>query len=163
MNIDNQINDYIKIGANLSYTNGLNKGPNTGAIASNTLASSSYNSEYITNEPLARMTFVLPPNVPVYNADGSYSIQNGNSVGYGLNNPSTIGTINAYNLALVQKLDVNTSENNTFIGNVFAEWKIMKDLKFRTSYGLNNLQVQNKSFLNQFRKRTTFLFFKSYL
>ncbi|HRG34501.1 MAG: SusC/RagA family TonB-linked outer membrane protein [Saprospiraceae bacterium] len=148
LNIDNQINDYIKIGANLSYSNGLNKGPNTGAIASNTLASSSYNSEYITNEPLARMTFVLPPNVPVYNADGSYSIQNGNSVGYGLNNPSTIGTINAYNLALVQKLDVNTSENNTFLGNVFAEWKILNNLTFRTSYGLNNLQVQNKSFLN---------------
>lgn len=104
--------------------------------------------QYITNEPLARMTYVLPPNVPVYRPDGSYSIQNGNSVGYGSNNASTIGTINAYNLALVQTLDVNSSENNTLIGNVFGEWNIFKNLKFRSSYGLNNLQVANKSFLN---------------
>lgn len=148
LNIDNQINDHLKIGGNVSYSNGLNTGPNTGAIPSNSLSSSSYNSEYITNEPLGRMTYVLPPNVPVYNPDGTYNIQNGTSVGYGKNNPSTIGTINAYNLALVQKLDVNTSENNTLIGNVFGEWKISKSLLFRSSYAINNLQVQNTSFLN---------------
>ncbi|HEX5626297.1 MAG TPA: SusC/RagA family TonB-linked outer membrane protein, partial [Saprospiraceae bacterium] len=147
-NVDNQLNRFIKIGANVAYSNGYNVGPNTGAIASNSLSSSSYNSEYITNEPLGRMTYVLPSNVPVYRPDGSYSIQNGISVGYGLNNPSTIGTINAYNLALVQKLDVNSSENNTLIGNVFAEWNFLKNFLFRSSYGLNNLQVENKSFLN---------------
>ncbi len=148
LNIDNQLNKWITIGANVSYSNGINTGPNTGAIASNTLASSSYNSEYITNEPLGRMTYVLPPNVPVYNADGSYSIQNRISVGYGNNNPSTIGTINAYNLAMVQKLDVNTSENNTLMGNVFGEWKVLKNLILKTSYGLNHLQVENESFFN---------------
>ncbi len=148
LNIDNQMNDYLKIGGNVSYSNGLNIGPNTGAIPSNSLSSSSYNSEYITNEPLGRMTYVLPPNVPVYNPDGTYSIQNGTSVGYGKNNPGTIGTINAYNLALVQKLDVNTSENNTLIGNIFGEWKISNSLLMRSSYGINNLQVQNTSFLN---------------
>ncbi|MBK6544648.1 MAG: SusC/RagA family TonB-linked outer membrane protein [Saprospiraceae bacterium] len=148
LNIENTLNNFLKVGANMSYSNGMNIGPNTGAIPSNSLSSSSYNSEYITNEPLARMTYVLPPNVPVYNTDGTYSIQNGISVGYGKNNPSTIGTINAYNLAMVQKLDVNTSENNTLIGNVYGEYKVYKNLLFRSSYGINNLQVQNKSFLN---------------
>lgn len=148
LNIENNLNEFLKLGANLSYSNSLNTGPNTGAVSSNTLSSSSYNSEYITNEPLGRMTYVLPPNVPVYRLDGSYSIQNGVSVGYGNNNPSTIGTINAYNLAMVQKLDVNTSENNAFIGNVYGEVKLWNNLLFRSSYGINNLQLENKSFLN---------------
>ncbi|MBK9109394.1 MAG: SusC/RagA family TonB-linked outer membrane protein [Saprospiraceae bacterium] len=148
INIENKLNQHLSVGAFATYANGFNQGPNTGAIASNSLGTSSYNSEYITNEPLGRMTYVLPPNVPVYNADGSYSIQNSISVGYGANNPSTIGTINAYNLAMVQKLDVNTSENNTLIGNFYCEWKITDHLKFKTSYGINNLQTENKAFLN---------------
>lgn len=148
LNIDHQLNKSIKIGANIAFSNGKNVGTNTGAIASNSMSSSAYNSEYITNEPLARMTYVLPPNVPVYKADGSYSIQNGISVGYGANIPATVGTINAYNLAMVQALDLNSSENNTLIGNIFGEWNILKNLKFRTSYGLNRLDVANKSFFN---------------
>jgi TonB-dependent starch-binding outer membrane protein SusC len=150
LNISHQLNDAIKIGANISYSNGKNSGPNTGAIAGNSTSSSTYNTQYITNEPLGRMTYVLPPNVPVYKPDGSYSIQNGNSVGYGANIPAVVGTINAYNLALVQNFDISTSENNTLLGNVYAEVNLFKNLKFKTSFGLNNLQVENKSFLNPF-------------
>ena len=147
LNFSHQLNKNITFGANITYSNGTNVGPNTGAVPSNSTGASAYNSQYITNEPLARMTYVLPPNVPVFRPDGSYSIQNGISVGYGANNPA-IGTINAYNLAMVQTLDLSSSENNTLIGNVFGEWNILKNLKFRTSYGLNNLQVINKAFLN---------------
>jgi TonB-dependent starch-binding outer membrane protein SusC len=148
LNISHQLNKSMKLGANIMYSNGKNIGPNTGAVSSNSTSTSSYNTQYITNEPLARMTYVLPPNVPVYKPDGSYSIQNGNSVGYGANIPSVVGTINAYNLALVQTLDLSSSENNTLIGNIFGEIDILKNLKFRSSYGINNLQVTNKSFLN---------------
>ncbi|HSD07683.1 SusC/RagA family TonB-linked outer membrane protein [Flavobacterium sp.] len=148
LNIEHQVNKKLKFGANVTYDNGKNVGPETGAIPSNSMSSSAYNSQYITNESLARMTYVLPSNVPVYNADGSYSIQNGISVGYGANNPSTIGTINAYNLAMVQELDWSSSENHTLMGNVFGEINLIKDLKFRSNFGLNNLQVVNKAFLN---------------
>jgi TonB-linked SusC/RagA family outer membrane protein len=147
-NIDQKVTKRINIGANASYSNGINVGTNTGAIPANSMGPSTYNTEYITNEPLARMTYVLPPNVPVYKPDGSYSIQNGVSVGYGANIPAVIGTINAYNLAMVQTLDLNSSENNTFFGNVYGEVEILKNLKFRSSYGINNMQVQNKSFFN---------------
>jgi TonB-dependent starch-binding outer membrane protein SusC len=148
LNISHQLNHAIKIGANVTYSNGTNVGPNTGAVANNSTSSSAYNTQYITNEPLARMTYVLPPNVPVYNADGSYSIQNGNSVGYGANVPSLVGTINAYNLAMVQTLDLSSSENNTLIGNIYGEVNLLKNLTFRTSYGINNFLLTNKSFLN---------------
>jgi TonB-dependent starch-binding outer membrane protein SusC len=148
LNIIHQLNNAVKIGANVTYSNGTNVGPNTGAVANNSTSSSAYNTQYITNEPLARMTYVLPPNVPVYNADGSYSIQNGNSVGYGTNVPSLVGTINAYNLAMVQTLDLSSSENNTLIGNLYGEVNLLKNLTFRTSYGINNFLLTNKSFLN---------------
>jgi TonB-dependent starch-binding outer membrane protein SusC len=147
-NMEHKIGEKLVIGTNAAYSKGLNVGPNTGAISSNSMSSSAYNSEYITNEPLGRMTYVLPPNVPVYNADGSYSIQNGVSVGYGANVPGTIGTINAYNLAMVQNLDVNSSENISMIGNIYGEVNILKSLKFRTSLGITSLSVENKAFLN---------------
>jgi len=148
LNISHELNSFMRVGVNSSYSSAKNVGPNTGAVAGNTLSSSTYNTEYITNEPLGRMTYVLPPNVPVYNADGSYSIQNGISVGYGANNPAVIGTINAYNLAMVQELDLTTSLCKTLVGNIFAEVDISKNVTFRTSYGLNTINLENKLFLN---------------
>lgn len=148
LNIDNQLTKFLKVGAHISYANGLNKGPMTGAVPSNTLSSSAYNSQYILNEPLGRMTYVLPTNVPLKNADGTYSIQNGQSVGYGLNNPATIGTINAYNLGYILENDFNSSENNNLSGNVFGELQILSNLKLRTSFTINNLLNENISFMN---------------
>ncbi|MRX40269.1 SusC/RagA family TonB-linked outer membrane protein [Flavobacterium sp. LC2016-23] len=148
LNLSHQVNNFIRVGANFSYSRAKNVGPNTGAVAGNTLSSSTYNTEYITNEPLGRMTYVLPPNVPVYNPDGSYSIQNGISVGYGANIPAIIGTINAYNLAMVQELDLTTSISKSFLGNLYAEFDITKKIIFRSSYGLNTIDLENKLFLN---------------
>jgi TonB-linked SusC/RagA family outer membrane protein len=148
LNLSHEVNNFIRVGINLSYSRAKNVGPNTGAVAGNTLSSSTYNTEYITNEPLGRMTYVLPPNVPVYNPDGSYSIQNGISVGYGANIPSIIGTINAYNLAMVQELDLTTSISKSLLGNIYGEFDITKKLIFRTSYGLNTIGLENKLFLN---------------
>lgn len=148
LNISHDVARFMRVGVNVSYSNAKNVGPNTGAVAGNTLSSSTYNTEYITNEPLGRMTYVLPPNVPVYNADGSYSIQNGISVGYGANIPSVIGTINAYNLAMVQDLDLTTSISKSLLGNIFGELDITKKIMFRTSFGLNNIGLQNKLVLN---------------
>ena len=148
LNISHDVNKFISVGANVSYSNGKNVGPNTGAVAGNTLSSSTYNTEYITNEPLGRMTYVLPPNVPVYNPDGSYSTQNGISVGYGANLPSVIGTINAYNLAMVQELDLTTSISKSLLGNLYGELYITDKITFKTSFGLNTIGLQNKLVLN---------------
>lgn len=148
LNISHELNNFIRVGVNSSYSSTENTGPNTGAVAGNTLSSSTYNTEYITNEPLGRMTYVLPPNVPVYNTDGFYSIQSGISVGYGANIPAIIGTINAYNLAMVQALDLTTSASKSLVGNIFGELDLIKNVTFRTSYGLNTINLENKLFLN---------------
>jgi TonB-dependent starch-binding outer membrane protein SusC len=151
LNLEHKLNRSISIGTNFSFSNSVNAGPNSGAIGPNSVASSSGNSvntQFIGLQPLARMTYILPPNVPVYNADGTYNINlaNGN-IGYGPN-ANTLGVFNAYNLQTVLDLDKNSSENNTLLGSVFAEIELLKDLKFKTVYGINNLVVENKEFRN---------------
>ncbi|RXM41965.1 SusC/RagA family TonB-linked outer membrane protein [Flavobacterium sp. YO64] len=153
LNFEQKVTNSFILGTNFSYNNTLNSGPNSGSSTPNSVASSSGNSvntQYIGLQPLGRLTYILPSNVSVYNADGSYNINpaNGN-IGYGPNSPS-LGVFNAYNLQTILDLDKNTSENNTFIGSVYAELEILKNLKFKTVYGINNFVVENKEFRNPY-------------
>src|SRR5690606_33226631 len=107
INADHNLNELITFGINANYSNSFNAGHNTGAIGPNSIASSSgtaVNSQYIGLQPLARLTYILPPNVSVYNPDGSYNINsvNGN-IGHGPNDP-TVGVFNAYNLQTILDL-----------------------------------------------------------
>lgn len=153
LNIDHKLFSEVTIGATLSYSNSRNEGPNTGAIPPNSVAGSngnSNNTQYIGTQPLARLTYILPPNVAPLNPDGSYNINpNNGTIGYGANS-SSLGVFNAWNLKTVQDLDNNSSENNTFVGSLYAEWSILKALKFKTNFGLDNLVVENKEFRNPF-------------
>jgi len=151
LNIEHKVNKIITVGTNFSFSNSKNAGPNSGGIGPNSISTSSgtsVNTQYIGLQPLARMTYILPPNVPVYNPDGTYNINpaNGN-IGYGPNS-TALGVFNAYNLQTVLDLDRNTSENNTLLGSIFGEIELLKDLKLRTVYGINNLVVENKEFRN---------------
>jgi TonB-linked SusC/RagA family outer membrane protein len=151
LNLEHQLNKIIKFGTNASYNKSINTGPNTGAIGPNSIAAASGNSvntQYIGLQPLGRLTYILPPNVSVYNADGSYNINttNGN-IGYGPNS-TALGVFNAYNLQTILDLDKNSSESNSLIGSVFAEVSLLDNLKFKTLYGLNNLVVENLAFRN---------------
>ncbi|MBS1567766.1 MAG: SusC/RagA family TonB-linked outer membrane protein, partial [Bacteroidetes bacterium] len=153
LNVDHKLLSSVTVGTNISYSNSINTGPNTGAVPPNSVTAGSGNSvntQYIGTEPLARLTYILPPNVMAVNPDGSYNINPANgTIGYGANSPS-LGVFNAWNLKTVLDLDRNTSENNPFIGNVYGEWAILKGLKLRTSYGVDNLVVENKAFLNPY-------------
>jgi TonB-linked SusC/RagA family outer membrane protein len=145
LNLTHELLKNVTVGTNVSYSNSFNAGPNTGSLPG----------QYIGTAALSRMTYVLPPNVGAYKEDGSYNIQDLVRVGYGANNsnpasPGFVGTINAYNLQLILDKDRYTSESNSLIGNVFAEWFLLKDLKFKTSYGLNQLNVENIGFQNPF-------------
>jgi len=153
LNFEHKLNNSLTLGTNFSYNNSLNSGPNSGSSTPNSIGSSAgnaVNTQYIGLQPLGRLTYILPSNVSVYNPDGSYNINpsNGN-IGYGANSPS-LGVFNAYNLQTILDLDKNTSENNTFIGSIYAELEIIKNLKFKTVYGINNFVVENKEFRNPY-------------
>ena len=153
LNIDHKLLPSVTIGSNISYSNSLNSGPNTGAVPPNSITApggNSVNTQYIGTEPLARLTYILPPNVRAVNPDGTYNINpNNGTIGYGANS-SSLGVFNAWNEQTVLDLDKNTSENNAFIGNIYGEWTILKGLKARTTYGIDNLTVENKGFLNPY-------------
>lgn len=153
LNFEHKLNNSLTLGTNFSYNNSVNSGPNSGSSTPNSIGSSAgnaVNTQYIGLQPLGRLTYILPSNVSVYNPDGSYNINpsNGN-IGYGANSPS-LGVFNAYNLQTILDLDKNTSENNTFIGSIYAELEIIKNLKFKTVYGINNFVVENKEFRNPY-------------
>jgi TonB-linked SusC/RagA family outer membrane protein len=153
LNLEHKVNKFVTVGSQASYNNSLNSGPNTGAVGPNSITSASgnaVNSQYIGLQPLGRLTYILPPNVSVYNADGSYNINTSNgNIGHGPNN-SSLGVFNAYNLQTILDLDRNSSQNKTFIGNIFADISILKSLKFKTLYGLNSLSIENQTFRNPY-------------
>lgn len=142
-NLEHKLFSNITVGTHASYSNNLGAGPATGSLPG----------QYIGTDALSRMTYVLPPNVAVYNENGSYNIQDKQRVGYGANNsvassPGYVGNINAYNLQLILDKDKYTSESSSFISDVYAEWEFLKGLKFKTSYGFNKLFIENSSFQN---------------
>lgn len=145
LNLNHNLFKNFSVGTNVTYSNSLNGGPNTGSLPG----------QYIGTAALSRMTYILPPNITALNPDGTYNIQDQVRVGYGANNsnpasPGYVGTINAYNLQLILDKDKYTSQSNSVIGNVYAEWALLKDLKLKTSYGLNQLNVENIGFQNPF-------------
>ncbi|WP_199119397.1 SusC/RagA family TonB-linked outer membrane protein [Pedobacter sp. ASV28] len=143
INLEHKLFSNINLGTHISYNNSLGRGPATGSLPG----------QYIGTDALSRMTYILPPNVAVYNEDGSYNIQDKQRVGYGANNSNAsssgyIGNVNAYNLQLILDLDKYSSESNSLLGDVYGEWEIVKGLKLKTTYGLNKLYIENLSFQN---------------
>lgn len=143
LNLDHQLLNKLTVGTHFSYSNSVNTGPNTGSLPG----------QYLGITALSRAVNILPPNVPVYNPDGSYHIEDASRVGYGANNntassPAYVGTLNVYNLQLILDKDKYFSENNAAIGDVYLEWSVLNDLRLKTSYGINQLTVENQAFQN---------------
>lgn len=143
LNLDHQLLKRVTVGTHAAYSNSINSGPNTGSLPG----------QYLSITALARATNILPPNVPIYKPDGSYNIEDASRIGYGANNndpssPGYIGTLNVYNLQLILDKDNYSSENNSLIGDVYAEWSVTNDLRLKTSYGVNQLNVENIAFQN---------------
>lgn len=134
MNISHQLNKAVKVGANISLANSFNQSPNTGTIGA------------FSTGGLGRLPLVLAPNVAPRNPDGSYNINRAaNNLGLGKN---LIGPGGYYNPLPDLELSKFTSENNHIIGNVFADVNLLPGLVFRTSYGLDQTNVEDIDFRN---------------
>lgn len=71
---------------------------------------------------------IYNPNYPIYNADGSYY--------YDVNRRATNPVMLANNLRFVSIVD-------RYVGNIFGEYTILPNLKFRTSFGMDNQGIQD--------------------
>ncbi|WP_421829220.1 SusC/RagA family TonB-linked outer membrane protein [Larkinella sp.] len=134
MNISHQLNKAIRLGANIALANSKNQAPNTGTTGA------------FSTGGLGRLPLVLAPNLAPRNPDGSYNINRaGNNMGLGKN---LVGAGGYYNPLPDLELSRFTSENNHILGNIFADFTLLKGLTFRTSYGIDNTTVEDIDFRN---------------
>jgi len=133
LNIDHNVSKSIKVGATMNYTNTMNSSPNTGSLPGQGFGTAG----------LGRIPLMTAPNVPVYLNDGSYNISSNNQVGPG-NNTVQAGF---YNPQVLLDLVSMTSVNNQFMGSVYGDVKIIEGLNFRTTYGIDRLTLEDKTFL----------------
>lgn len=133
-NIDQEVNSWLKLKGGISYNTSFNQSPYAGSLA---------NSSFFL-VGAARLAVALPPNVPAFNADGSYNI-----------NPSSPNTIGMGNNQVVSNwgnpvalLNENnyTSTNDRVIANISAVAKLYKNLDFTTTYAVDRLRTDTYSY-----------------
>jgi TonB-linked SusC/RagA family outer membrane protein len=131
-NADHKATNWLTIGVNASYTNELNTAKiNSGSLPGSAFASAG----------AGRLALSLPPNVGVYNNDGSYNL-NGNAIGR-MNNTENI---TFWNPQPILDLNYSNTENNRFLGNVYGQIKPIKEITLRTNFGIDYLNSDNKNF-----------------
>ena len=122
-NINAKVKPWLKIGANLS-----------GGISNqNFTISQSYNG-------LISNTLLQAPDLPVYNADGTYS------------SPPAGQNVNYFNPVAEALTKVNKLVRKNFLGNVFAEADILKGLKYRVELSANTEFAENTEFWPQYNR-----------
>ncbi len=135
MNIDHKVNNRITIGGKLQYANTNNTGVNSGSVPGGAFATSG----------IGRLGFNLMPNVPVYLNNGAYNINTvSNTIGQG----SNITALQFTNPQVLLDLNRFSSTSDRIISNVYGNVKIIDGLSFRTTFGIDNLNVVNKTFQN---------------
>jgi TonB-dependent starch-binding outer membrane protein SusC len=88
----------------------------------------------IGSAPTPGLAISLPPTIPLYGLDGTY----GGALGGGYsdrNNP----------VLMQDKNQWDNSHNSMIFGNAFGEWKILKNLVFRSSIGMDYNAFKQKN------------------
>jgi TonB-dependent starch-binding outer membrane protein SusC len=80
----------------------------------------------------------ITPNIPVLNPNvlGGYSGYSTSEVGHDASNP--VGS-------LMRATNMNYGKR--FMGNVYGEYKFIDNLAFRSTFGLNSIETQNRNFV----------------
>lgn len=135
LNLDHQATKWLKLSANINFTNSMNKSPNSGSYTGGAFATSG----------LGRIAVAQMPSLPPYNEDGSYNIEN-NTVG----RKNNLLPAQFPNAAVLRDLDKNTSETNRIISNLGAEIKLYEGLTFKTIYSWDLRNTENIRFWNPY-------------
>jgi len=129
LNIDQKVNDYLKIGANISYTNGFNTSPQI-------------SSDYATGTA-ARLAFVLPPVLPVYKNDGTFNIYQAGIGGLG----EPFGNLGYPNAVVVLNENKFTTETDRLLATLYGSITPFKGLELKSQFGIDNLTSEQTWYL----------------
>lgn len=126
--------NFLTLGFNSGVTYTQNNGLNTGT---NSLSGN------VTN---ALLVF---PNVPVFNADGSYNLSpDGTKLGQGANLRQIDN--NYTNIQYVLDHNINRNQNLTLNGTAFIDAKIINGLNVRSQIGVNSLYGEDYQYYDPF-------------
>lgn len=131
LNIDQKVTKYLKLGANIGYTEGYTTSPVTGADYSTAGA--------------ARLAFVLPPVIAPKLNDGSWNIDGANGIG---NMGEPTGALGYYNPDYILKYNYYNTSTAALIANVYATLNLVKGLELKTQWGLDNVTSNQNQYLN---------------
>ena len=116
-NVDSQVNNWLKVGTNV-----------TGGVSNeNFTVNQSYNG-------LISNTLLQAPDMPIYNFDGSYA------------SPPAGQNVNYFNPVAEALTNTNKLIRKNFLGNLYAEAKITKGLKYRMELSANTEFSENTEF-----------------
>ncbi len=143
MNIEQKVNKWVTVGGNFSFSRGNTQSPSTGSLPGTPFNTAG----------AARLAFVTAPNVSAFLPDGRYNIM-------GIDNPTLRNQLNQIgrnknrinsgflNPVMVRELNKITSIVDQTQGDIFADFKIIKGLNFRSQYGVNWQSGLDETFYN---------------
>lgn len=143
MNLEQKVNTWLTVGGNFNFSRGNTQSPSTGSLPGTPFNTAG----------AARLAFVTAPNVSAYLPDGRYNIM-------GIDNPTLRNQLNQIgrnknrinsgflNPVMVRELNKITSIVDQLQGDVFADFKIIKGLNFRSQYGVNWQSGLDETFYN---------------
>ncbi|MEO6722295.1 MAG: SusC/RagA family TonB-linked outer membrane protein [Ferruginibacter sp.] len=141
LNIDSRINKAITIGGKVAYSDEKN------IIAG---SSGSLPGEGFASAGAARLAFALPPNISPYNSDGTFNYASGTSIG---SQGSLVNGANPYtfnNVTMLLNLNRSNNEVNHLQSNVYLQIKPVNWLTLRSTYGIDNMLIDNDIFFNPY-------------
>jgi TonB-linked SusC/RagA family outer membrane protein len=122
LSVDMTPTKWLKAGTTLSYAKTYNQGIN----GENALAGATVSG------------YTAPPNVPVYNPDGTYYLNSLGNLGNGNNAiPGTYSPNAYYNTVAVLRLNRNANTSERTLGNVYLTVTPLKGLSLTTKYGID--------------------------
>ena len=143
MNIEQKVNTWVTVGANFNFSRGNTQSPSTGSLPGTPFNTAG----------AARLAFITAPNVSAYRPDGRYNIM-------GIDNPTLRNQFNQIgrnrnrinsgliNPVMVRELNKITSIVDQLQGDIYADFKIIKGLNFRSQYGVNWQSGLDETFYN---------------
>lgn len=112
LNLDRKVSEKLLVGSNLSFTQ----------TSSNTVPTDTPGGFF---PGVVNTALIFNPVLPVYDETGQYTLTDPNADGW-LDNPVAV----TRDVEAIDKV-------NRFLGNAFLEYSILKDLKFKTSLGVD--------------------------
>ena len=133
LNLDHKLTQRISIGANVNYTNSFSSAPNTGSLFDQNFATAG----------AGRLAFVTAPNVPVFLDNGDYNIDWANNRVGLLSNTQAVGFVHP---TWLQDHNYNKVQSDRILSTIYGNVELIKNLFFRTSYGIDNSGIETKTF-----------------